>query len=165
MNSLEYHSWVCTVENLERTDQIVMDLDPDPGVPWKAVVAAALELRAILKAYRLNSFMRTSGGKGVHVVVPVRPASSWGRGLAMARARAEPMAQENPRRYVAVASRAERKDKIFVDYLRNARGATAVCSYSLRNRPRVPVATPLSWEELPSVRAPDQFRFDNQRRA
>jgi bifunctional non-homologous end joining protein LigD len=164
MNAVEYHVWGCKVSNLERIDQIVMDLDPDPDVPWTAVRTAAVELRDLLSSYQLESFVRTSGGKGLHVVVPVRPAASWERGLATARFFAERMAQKNPQRYVSVAARSQRKGKIFIDYLRNARGSTAVCSYSLRNRPGVPVATPLSWDELSSVRAPDQIRFENVRR-
>lgn len=164
MNALEYHVWGCTVRNLERVDQLVMDLDPAPDVPWKRVIEAALELRRILDTLKLRCFVRTTGSKGLHVVAPVRPGASWTAGRAFARGLAEHLARERPQQYLAVAGKAERQGKIFVDYLRNGRGSTAVCSYSLRNRPRAPVATPLSWEELPRVRAADQFSFDNIRR-
>jgi bifunctional non-homologous end joining protein LigD len=163
-NALEYHVWGCTVRNLERVDQLVFDLDPGSGVPWKQVIAAALELRRLLDTLKISSFVRTTGGKGLHVLVPVRPPASWPVGRAFARAVAQRMARERPQHYLAVAAKAERRGKIFLDYLRNGRGSTAVCSYSLRNRPRAPVATPLAWEELPRLRAPDQFCFENIRR-
>lgn len=164
INALEYHVWGCTVRNLERVDQLVFDLDPGSAVPWKRVIGAALELRQLLDTLKVRSFVRTTGGKGLHVLVPVHPPASWAAGHAFARAVAERMAREQPQQYLAVAAKAGRTGKIFIDYLRNARGSTAVCSYSLRNRPRAPVATPLTWEELPRVRAGDQFGFENIRR-
>jgi bifunctional non-homologous end joining protein LigD len=164
MNALEYHVWGATVSNLDRPDRVVIDLDPATGVPWARVVAGALELRARLTALKLCSFVRTSGGKGLHVVIPVRPATDWETARGFARALAEGVARDSPERYVAVAAKAQRSGKIFLDYLRNGRGATAVCSYSLRNRPGAPLATPLRWEELSRVRTPDQFRFANIQR-
>jgi bifunctional non-homologous end joining protein LigD len=142
----------------------VFDLDPGAGVPWKQVIGAAQELRELLHTLKIHSFVRTSGGKGLHVLVPVQPPASWPVGGAFARAVAGRMAREQPQRYLAAAAKAGRAGKIFIDYLRNARGSTAVCSYSLRNRPHAPVATPLTWEELPRVRAGDQFCFENIRR-
>ncbi len=164
MNALEYHVWGATIANLDRPDRVVIDLDPATGVSWARVVAGAQELRARLTALKLRSFVRTSGGKGLHVVIPVRPATDWDTARGFARALAERVARESPERYVAVAAKTERPGRIFLDYLRNGRGATAVCSYSLRNRPGAPLATPLSWDELSRVRAPDQFRFANIRR-
>jgi bifunctional non-homologous end joining protein LigD len=164
INAIEYHVWGCTVRNLERVDQLVFDLDPGSAVPWKRVIGAALELRELLDSLKVRSFVRTTGGKGLHVLVPVHPPASWAAGHAFARGLAERMARERPQQYLAVAAKAGRTGKIFIDYLRNARGSTAVCSYSLRNRPRAPVATPLTWEELPRVRAGDQFSFENIRR-
>ena len=164
MSALEYHVWGCTVADLEHADRIVMDLDPGPAVPWKELIAAAVALQERLDAHKLKSFVRTSGGKGLHVVVPLKPAAEWDSVGAFARALAEDLVAARPDRYVAVASKAERPGKIFIDYLRNGRGSTAVCSYSLRNRPGAPIATPLSWEELPKVRAGDQYRFENIRR-
>jgi len=164
MNALEYHVWGCTIEDLEHADRIVMDLDPGEGVPWKHMIEAAHTLREQLSAARLQSFVRTSGGKGLHVVIPLNPAADWDAVGRFARALAEGLVTTRPERYLAVNSKAKRPGKIFIDYLRNARGSTAVCSYSLRNRASAPIATPLAWEELPKVRGGDQFRFDNIRR-
>ena len=164
MSALEYHVWGCTIADMNRADRLVIDFDPGPGVPWAQLVQAALELRARLAASRLRCFVRTSGGKGLHVVIPLRPGCDWDRARRFALALAQGMARDHPERYLAVASKAERRARIFIDYLRNGRGSTAVCSYSLRKHPGAPIATPLSWEELPSVRAPDHFRFANIRR-
>jgi bifunctional non-homologous end joining protein LigD len=161
MDAVEYHVWGCTVEDLEHADRLVIDLDPGDGVPWKRMIETALELRERLARVRLECFVRTSGGKGLHVVIPLRPASDWSRAKSFTRTLAGAMARECPDRYLSVATKGQRRGRIFIDYLRNARGATAVCSYSLRNRPGAPLATPLAWEELPRVRAADQFRFDN----
>ena len=161
MNALEFHVWGSTVANLERADRLVIDLDPGPGVAWKSVIETALALRARLQAAKLQSFVRTTGGKGLHVVIPVRPACDWERARAFSRALAESLVREQPTRYLSVATKAERTGKIFIDYLRNGRGATAVCSYSLRNRPGAPIATPLTWEELPRLRGGDQFGYAN----
>ena len=105
----------------------------------------------MLHTLKVRSFLRTSGGKGLHVLVPVHPPASWAVGHAFARAVAGRMAREQPQRYLAAAAKAGRTGRIFIDYLRNARGSTAVCSYFLRNRPHAPVATPLTWEELPGL--------------
>lgn len=161
MSALEYHVWGCTVKDLEHADRLVIDLDPADGLPWKRVIDAALDLRARLAKLRLECFVRTSGGKGLHVVIPLQPPADWDGAKSFTRRLAEQMAREHPDRYLSVAAKAQRHGRIFIDYLRNARGATAVCSYSLRNRPGAPLATPLAWQELPRVRAPDQFRFDN----
>jgi bifunctional non-homologous end joining protein LigD len=161
MSALEYHVWGSTVADLEHADRIVFDLDPAPGVPWKRVIEAARALRERLSELKLESFVRTSGGKGLHVVLPVAPAADWDSVRAFSRSLAEGLARETPERYLAVATKAERKGRIFIDYLRNARGSTAVCSYSLRNRPGVPIATPLGWEELAHLASPDQYRYAN----
>jgi bifunctional non-homologous end joining protein LigD len=164
MNTVELQVWGCTVRDLERADWLVIDLDPGEGVPWLQVRQAAVELRERLAARRLRSFVRTTGGKGLHVVLPLSPPASWDAARKFARALAETMAREQPQRYLTAAAREKRAGRIFLDYLRNARGATAVCSYSLRRRAAAPVATPLAWEELAQLRAPDQFRFANIRR-
>jgi bifunctional non-homologous end joining protein LigD len=164
MSALEYHVWGSSVGDIDRADRVIFDLDPSAGVSWKAVIAAALEVRARLASLELQSFVRTSGGKGLHIVVPLRPAAPWDAAHGFARTLAESLAQEQPARYLAQVSKSERRGRIFIDYLRNTRGATAVCSYSLRNRPGAPIATPLTWQELPKVRAPDQYRYDNIKR-
>lgn len=159
MNALEFHVWGSTVRSLERADRLVIDLDPGPGVTWRMVIEGALALRRRLEGLGLRSFVRTTGGKGLHVVVPVRPGCTWERARAFTRALAEELVRSQPQRYLVVAAKAERTGRIFVDYLRNGRGATAVCSYSLRNRPGAPIATPLTWEELPRVRSGAQFGY------
>src|SRR5262249_51116891 len=125
MSALEYHVWGSTVADLEHADRIVFDLDPAPGVPWKRVIEAARALRERLSELKLESFVRTSGGKGLHVVLPVAPAADWDSVRAFSRSLAEGLAREAPERYLAVATKTERKGRIFIDYLRNARGATA----------------------------------------
>lgn len=163
MNAIEYHVWGTEVTRLDSCDRLIIDLDPAPRVQWQRVIDAALELRLRLDKLKLRCFVRTSGGKGLHVVVPLKPAVDWERARGFARALAESIAEERPRQYLAVAAKKQRAGKIFLDYLRNARGATAVCSYSLRKRPGAPIATPLTWDELPTVAGADQFRFDNIR--
>ena len=164
MNALEYHVWGCTVRDLGHADRLVIDLDPGSGVPWKWMIEAAVTLRERLARLDLECFVRTSGSKGLHLVIPLQPPAEWEPAKSFVRSLAESMAREQPERYLSVASKAQRRGRIFIDYLRNARGATAVCSYSLRNRAGAPLATPLRWEELARVRAADQFRFDNIQR-
>ncbi len=164
MNAIEYHVWGATAVDLDHADRLVFDLDPAPDVTWKDVIRAALELRERLEHLELASFVRTSGGKGLHVVLPLRPAADWDSARSFSRALAETLAREQPRRYIATATKARRTGRIFIDYLRNGRGATAVASYSLRNRPGAPVATPLRWEELSRVRGPQQFAYTDIRR-
>jgi bifunctional non-homologous end joining protein LigD len=161
MNALELHVWGATVAELDAADRLIIDMDPGAGVSWRRVVEGALELRARLERFDLQSFVRTSGGKGLHVVVPLKPALEWDRVRLFARSLAERMAADHPQLYLAVAAKEQRSGRIFLDYLRNARGATAVCSYSVRKRPGAPLATPLTWDELPRVSGADQFRFDN----
>ncbi len=164
MNCIEYHAWGSTIADLNRADRVVIDLDPGPGVPWKRVIEAAQALHTRLEQLGLRSFVRTSGGKGLHVVIPVRPAVPWDSAREFARALSESIARDAPHLYLTVAARKERRGRIYLDYLRNGRGSTAICSYSLRNRRGAPLATPLTWEELPSVRGPEQFRFANMAR-
>jgi bifunctional non-homologous end joining protein LigD len=161
MNALEYHVWGSTVDDLGRADRLVIDLDPADGVPWRQITAAATQVREQFARHALQSFVRTSGGKGLHIVAPLRPAVPWPAAKEFARRLVEDMAAAHPDRYLSVAAKDERSGRIFLDYLRNARGATAVCSYSLRKRPGAPLATPLAWDELPRLRAADQFRFAN----
>ena len=148
MNTLELHPWGSLADDLERPDRMVFDLDPGPGVDWKAVVAGARDVRATLAASGLGSFARLSGGKGVHVVVPIRPGPSWDRVRGFCEALAHTLAQQRPDRYVATASKAKREGVIFIDWLRNARGQTSVSSWSLRARESAGVAMPVRWEEL-----------------
>lgn len=153
LGSLEIHTWACRADEVERPDRLVMDLDPDDGLGWDAVVEGALALRKLLKHAGLASFVTTTGGKGVHVVAPLDRQHDWDTHRAFAKGIAELMVETAPDRYVSVASKAARRGKIFVDYLRNGRGATFIAPYSMRARVGATVATPISWDELPDVDA------------
>lgn len=157
MNALELHPWGAHVEDVERPDILVFDLDPGPGVKWNAVATAARDVRDRLLEIGLKSFLRTSGGKGLHVVLPIKPGPDWDEAKAFCEAFAGAMAIQSPGKYVATASKAKRKGVIFIDWLRNARGATSVVSWSLRARPGAPVAMPLRWDELGKVESGADF--------
>lgn len=157
MNTLEFHPWGARVEAPEKPDRIVFDLDPGDGVRWPTVVAAARDTRAKLKSAGLDSFVRLSGGKGLHVVVPIAPGPSWDAVRAFCEGFAGAMATHAPDKYVVTMSRAKRPGKIFIDWLRNTRGATSVASWSLRARKGAPVAVPVRWEDLGGIRKPDAF--------
>lgn len=161
MNVLELHPWGAKSSDLARADRLVFDLDPHATVGWDAVVAAARDVRAQLKSIGLCSFLRTSGGKGLHVVVPLDPPCPWDELRAFAQAVATAMAELRPDRYVAVPGEKNRVGKIFIDYLRNGHGATAVASYSLRARPTAGVAMPIAWAELGRVKSGDAFTVQN----
>ena len=164
MNVIEFHPWGSTVEELERPDRLVLDLDPAEDVPWSKVVAAARRVRGMLEDLSLKSFVRTSGGKGLHVVLPLTPQADWGTAKEFTHAIARTLAQQDPENFVDVATKAKRGGKIFVDYLRNARGATSVASYSLRARTGAPLAMPLDWDDLKKIRSGSQYTFANARR-
>jgi bifunctional non-homologous end joining protein LigD len=135
----------------------VFDLDPDPSVPWTRVVDAAREVRQRLTAYGLKSFLKTTGGKGLHIVAPLTPDASWEACAAFSGRVAEEMARDRPDAFTANMSKAKRTGRIFVDFLRNTRGATSIAVYSTRAKPGAPVSTPLDWDELsPRIRS-DQF--------
>jgi bifunctional non-homologous end joining protein LigD len=161
MGALELHPWPARIDQLEKPDRVVFDLDPGPGVLWKDVIAAARDVRRRIEDYGLESFVRTSGGKGLHVVVPLNPGSTWAALKAFAKAIATQMAKDDPENYVATASKAKRKGKIFIDYFRNSRGATSVASYSTRARLGAPVAMPLRWSELGKVEAANFYTVAN----
>ncbi|GAB3333302.1 DNA ligase D [Marilutibacter aestuarii] len=164
MNTLELHPWGATTDSPETPDRLVFDLDPGDGVAWKSVVAAAREVRDRLGEIGLESFVRLSGGKGLHVVVPMRPGVDWNQARAFCEGFAVAMATQAPDRYLASMAKAKRKGRIFIDWLRNARGATSVASWSLRARPGAPVAVPLRWEELGRVAGPGAYDLDGARR-
>lgn len=159
--ALEIHPWGATLEDWERPDMITMDLDPGEGVDWARVIAAALELRQRFKDAGLVAFVKTSGGKGLHVVAPLKPHAGWPEVKAFTKAMAQSMAAGAPDDYVATISKAKRKGKILIDYLRNQRGATAVSAWSPRARPGAPVSTPLGWEELGPEIGPAHFTLSN----
>ncbi|WP_449446070.1 DNA ligase D [Thermomonas brevis] len=160
-NALEFHPWGAKADAPDLADRLVFDLDPGPDVPWKDVVAAARTVCARLKELHLESWLRTSGGKGLHVVVPLRPACPWEQVKAFAHGFADALAASEPLKFLATSSKRLRKGRIFVDYLRNSRGATSVASFSLRARPGAPVAMPMRWAELGRLKSAAQFTLRN----
>jgi bifunctional non-homologous end joining protein LigD len=160
---VEIHPWGSRIGHLEQPDRLIFDLDPDDGVAWSAVLEAARDVRARLAALGLDSFVKTSGGKGLHVVVPVAAKAGWDDAQAFTAAVAATMAKERPNRYVAILSKRARRGRIFIDYLRNLRGATAVAAYSTRAHPQAPVSTPLAWDELSDGVRADHFTVANLR--
>jgi bifunctional non-homologous end joining protein LigD len=163
MGILEIHTWNARADRLEQPDRVVIDLDPDPSVPWTDVLAAARLVREGLGRLGLESFVKTTGGKGLHVVAPLVRGPGWDECAAFARAVAESLVRHDARRFVATAAKAARKGRIFVDYLRNVRGATSIAAYSTRALPGAPVSTPLGWDELDPALRSDAFGVANLR--
>ena len=148
MGALEIHTWGSRVSRVEYPDQLVFDLDPDEGLPWARVVEAAHALEALLRARGLTGFLRLTGGKGLHIVVPVLPEAPWDEVKRFTQGVAQALVAAEPSRYVATMTKQKRRGKIFIDYFRNGRGATAVCAYSTRARSGAPIALPIGWHEL-----------------
>jgi bifunctional non-homologous end joining protein LigD len=162
ISALEIHVWGSRCDQVERPDRIVMDLDPHESVEWADVIAAAREVRDLLEEQGLASFVKTTGGKGLHVVVPLAPRRhDWDRVKEFAHSIADALVERSPDRYTANMSKAARRGKIFVDYLRNGRGATAIVPYSPRARPGAPVAAPLRWNELKPNLKSNHFTVGN----
>jgi bifunctional non-homologous end joining protein LigD len=161
-NVLEIHPWGSRVEKLEQPDRIIFDLDPGEDVAWEEVIAAAVEVKERLKALGLDSFVKTTGGKGLHVVSPIVPQAPWDKVKAFTKTFAEAMAADSSK-YLAVMSKSRRKGRIFVDYLRNGRGATAVAAYSTRARNGAAISVPLTWSELQTGIRANHFTIDNLR--
>jgi bifunctional non-homologous end joining protein LigD len=157
MGTIEFHIWGSRTDMLEKPDRLVFDLDPDEGLSFSDVKAAAKDVRKLLDDIGLDSLPMVTGGKGVHVVVPLRRTAQWETITFFSRTVASYMAQRNPDRYVATMSKAKRKGKIFIDWLRNDRGATAVAPYSIRARKGAPVAVPVTWAELSRLRSANAF--------
>jgi bifunctional non-homologous end joining protein LigD len=157
MGTLELHPWGVTVERPDRPDRLIFDLDPAEGLGFDAVIAAALDVRERLAALGLTSFAKTTGGKGLHVVVPIAPDTEWREAKAFTRRLAELMSEERPDLYLSKISKAERVGRIFIDYLRNDPTSTAVGPYSTRSRPGAPVSMPLAWEEVAPGLDPGAF--------
>jgi len=160
---VEIHPWGSRYEKLEQPDRLIFDLDPGEGVRWGDMIDAARETRDFLAELKLQSFVKTTGGKGLHVVVPVEPAMEWEPAKAFTQSVAEALARKRPDRYVAVMSKRLRRGRIFIDYLRNGRGATAVGAYSTRALPRASVSAPLAWDELSEGLRSDHFTLSNIR--
>lgn len=148
MGVLELHIWGSHRDKIELPDYVVFDLDPDEGLAWERVVQGALTVRERLAELGLQSFLKTTGGKGLHVVLPLTRKADWDEVKAFSKAVAESVVAAEPHLYTSILTKARRKGKIFIDYLRNGRGATSICAYSTRARPDAPVSVPLFWEEL-----------------
>lgn len=157
---LEVHAWGTHADHVDEYDFIVFDLDPGPGITFAQLVEGARDVRARLAKLKLKSFVKTTGGKGLHVVLPITP-TDWDVTKNFAHGIADEMEADDPQRYVATMSKAKRNNRIFVDYLRNGRGATAIAPYSTRARPGAPVAVPVSWEELGKLKSANQFTVLN----
>jgi bifunctional non-homologous end joining protein LigD len=151
---LELHPWGSCNAHLEQPDRLIFDLDPDESLGWEIVAASALEVRKRLNALGLKSFVKTTGGKGLHVVAPIEPEHRWPEVKEFAHNFVLTMERAAPSRFLTKMTKAARVGKIYLDYLRNERGSTAVAPYSPRARAGLPVALPLSWSELKSDRPP-----------
>ncbi len=151
IDALEIHPWGSTINSLEQPDIIVIDLDPAPDVPWSKIVTAAQEVRHHLTQYKLNSFVKSTGGKGLHVVIPIQPENSWEEVKEFTHVFVQFLEKIKPNEYTSTMSKSKRKGKIFIDYLRNQRTATAIAPYSTRAKIHAPVSTPLAWDELSNI--------------
>jgi bifunctional non-homologous end joining protein LigD len=148
MGTIEFHGWGARIEDVEKPDRLVFDLDPDEGLEFKDVVSAAFHLQDVLGQMGLVTFPMVTGGKGVHVIAPLTPTAEWPQVKDFAHRFAMALAQADPDLFTAALAKVKRTGKIFIDYLRNQRGATAVMPYSVRSRPFAPIAVPLTWDEL-----------------
>ena len=154
MGTLEFHIWGSHVDELEKPDMMVFDLDPDEGMDLDEVRQGVKDVKSILTELSLKSYLKTSGGKGYHVVVPLKSTVSWDTFHDFARRVAEVMEQKWPDRYTSNVRKAKRTNKIFIDWIRNGRGATSIAPYSIRARKGAKVSMPIAWEELDTI-APD----------
>jgi bifunctional non-homologous end joining protein LigD len=159
MGTIEFHGWGARIEDVEKPDRLVFDLDPDEGLAFKDVVSAAFHLQDMLAQMGLVTFPMVTGGKGVHVIAPLTPSAEWPQVKDFAHRFATALSQADPDRFTAALAKAKRTGKIFIDYLRNQRGATAVMPYSARSRPFAPIAVPISWEELRTLDGPDHWHI------
>jgi len=158
---LEIHPWGARIDNIEKPDRLTFDLDPAPDVPWSRVVAGAREIRDMLQKYELQSFVKTTGGKGLHIVVPLERRCTWPELKEFARSLAEQVRSQAPDAYTTNMSKRARSGRIFIDWLRNDRGATAIAAYSTRAREGAPVATPLRWQETGPKLLSDHYDIEN----
>jgi bifunctional non-homologous end joining protein LigD len=152
MGTIEFHGWGAKVDDVEQPDRMIFDLDPDEGLDFADVKRAAQDIRKKLADLGLVTFAMLSGGKGVHVVVPLTPGHDWETHKDFSKRFAEALSVAEPGRFIATMSKAKRKGRIFIDYLRNQRGSTAVLPYSARARAGAPVAAPIAWDELEGMK-------------
>lgn len=164
IGALELHAWGSKVDALETPDLLVFDLDPGPGVTWPKLIEAAHLIEERLAQLGLESFPKLTGGKGLHLVVPLLPRAEWERAKEFCRAVAERLAREHPERFTSNMAKSKRRGRIFIDYLRNGRGATAIVAYSTRARAGASVAVPIGWDELDPASRSDRYGIDTVRR-
>ena len=157
MNVLEIHTWNSTIDRVEQPDRIVLDLDPGERVTWPQVIAAARQVRKILTSVGLHAWVKTTGGRGLHIVVPLIPDRNWSEALEFARAIAGVMVEHNPSLYTTDFRKAGRERKILIDYLRNNRTNTSICAFSVRARDGAPVSMPIAWTDLTPTLKPARF--------
>ena len=160
LSVLEVHIWGSPVDDIDRPDRIVFDLDPDPSVGFPAVREAAFRIRDVLAALRLESFALVTGGKGIHVVTPIQRTHDWATVKAFTKAVAEKLVDDDPEAFVATMRKAKRKGKVFIDYFRNDRTATAIAPYSTRRHEGAPLAWPVTWQRLRKIERADHFKLD-----
>jgi bifunctional non-homologous end joining protein LigD len=156
-NIIEMHTWNSTAEHLETPDRLVFDLDPGPQVEWRDTVAAAGHVRQALQGLGLKAWVKTTGGRGLHIVVPIMPERDWSDCLAFARTFASEIAKHDPRRFTTTFAKHKRERQILIDYLRNNRTNTSVAAYSARARAAATVSVPIAWEELTARLRPDSW--------
>lgn len=161
MGSIELHGWGAKADNIKRPDRLIFDLDPDEGLDFNDVRKAAVDLKQKLGDLGLVSFPMLSGGKGIHVIVPLTPKAEWPEVTDFAHRFASALAGANPGRYTATMSKAKRKGRIFIDWLRNQRGSTAILPYSVRARPGAPIAAPIAWSEVADVTGGNHFTLQD----
>jgi bifunctional non-homologous end joining protein LigD len=163
MNVIEFHTWNATSKNIEKPDRMVFDLDPGEGLAWSKMIEAADLTRTLLEELGLRSFLKTSGGKGLHIVVPLKPRDGWETVEEFSKAVSEHLARVIPSHFTAVSGPRNRLGRVFIDYIRNNRGATTVAAFSVRARPGLGVSIPCSWTELPDLTGGDQWNIQNAR--
>lgn len=161
---LEFHPWGCRIDDLERPDTLIFDLDPDPDLPWKVIADTATGLRERLTTLGLTSFLQATGGKGLHLIVPITPKLDWDKVKAFAQAVSQAHAGDSPKTLTTNMSKSKRKGKVFIDYLRNGRGSTSIARYSTRANAHATVATPLRWDELSRGASSNRYTVTNLRR-
>ena len=161
MGTIEFHTWGSASSTIESPDRIIFDLDPDPALPWRSLIEATRLTLAVLDELGLDAFLKTSGGKGMHIVVPLAREFVWEYVKEFSKALSQFMARQIPDRFVAKMGPQNRIGKIFIDYLRNQRGASTVAAFSVRARPGLPVSVPISRDELLKLKSSAQWNVNS----
>ncbi|MDR2877536.1 MAG: non-homologous end-joining DNA ligase, partial [Chromatiales bacterium] len=161
LGALELHLWGSRIDDIEHPDRLIFDIDPDPDVAFSEVKRAARLLRDILMSASLKSFVMLTGGKGLHVVVPLKGSNDWPEVKAFSQGIASALAKSHPERYLAKANKQQRKGRIFIDWMRNMRSSTAIAPWSTRAREGCPIAVPVDWAELARIKRADQYQLRN----